>query len=280
MKKNRILKFASIGIVIVALGFMGLNLIQAQVKTLVKPDKEPSYKWSMTVLPEDSPNIIGMTDSNLSDHIYKDGVLNTSINYKKFFDRKLQETKTKFFITIDSTPSDQEWVTFQNVYVPVDSIEYGDGSDDLSLQDFLNLYHHPLPEYDFIEFGIFFSEDLENFDIIEEGEEVWGGPWWINIHFYNELDWRNTPGDAHTLFAYADYLAYADYPFYITRTGKNTWKFRIVKHTFLLDEFYWIEEGGEPIGNSGKYKTVDAFLHPQRATTELSFVFELTREKI
>ncbi len=47
-----------------------------------------------------------------------------------------------------------------------------------------------------------------------------------------------------------------------------------------LKEQYYCEVQGEPIGNSGKYKTVHAYLIPQTAKTELSFVFELRREKI
>lgn len=279
MKKNRILKFALIGIVIVALGFMGLNLIQAQVKTLVKPVKEPSYTWSLRVLPETSSNIIGMTDSDPSDHIYEDGVLNTTIYYEKHYIRELKGTQTDFLIFISTPDPDEpkEWVEFQNVGDSISDITYypEDGEPLLDLYTFLNL-KHPLPEYDNIMFRLAFFEDLENFN--SEAEVQWEGLAFIEIVFWNESYWEDKPDDdAHTLTARAyDNLD----EFYITRAGADTWKFSISQQPFELKEQYYCEVQGEPIGNSGKYKTVTKLLYPQTATAKLSFVFELTREKI
>ncbi len=246
--------------------------------------KTPSYAWSMTV-PMESFNVLGMVD-----HIYKDGVDKTRIYYSEDFDNPSQTMRTTFMLFIDASSDKDEWVAIQGASVR-DAAPTGEGdpcgfplggdTEGGCMEAFLNSVH-PDPGYNHIMFRLVVHEALENFQL---GVEVpWTGGGGITIYFWNSFDC----GDGvnihyHSVSARVTSLNCV-FPagYYITRTGPDTWKFRIEKQDFELDEHYCVtEQVQEPVGNSGKYKTVTRTqtYHPQTAWTTLSYAFELTREK-
>lgn len=182
MQKFRKLKlFCLVSVLAVALVFIGLNLVEAQVKTTRgKPDKPPKEEVNWEVrIPDTGYNMLyGMKEEDGMLHKYvsneKDWVSLVKLGYRGKEGRG-------FYYQINFWIHPPIWAGFQNVNFYVDKWKYDSGIPcrfpyDCSsygvpycLQCFLN---NPHPHTEYTSFRIYFM--ICDFDI--EGMEVGGDP--------------------------------------------------------------------------------------------------------
>jgi len=288
MKKHRTLKlYLLVSCLTIVLVFIGVNFAHAQkAEKQKKPPKTPDYTWSMTI-PSETVNVWGMLNEDGTSHTYEDGIRQTRIFYSEYFNTTYHAPLTMFRIFIDASPDQDEYVGIGGVLV--DSVINNndgepcgfpdDGTLEGCLQNFLNS-SHPFGDYNHIMFTLSVFESLENFLV---GEEVkWLDRGALVIYFWNSFDCGDGENvHYHSVNAKVQSMNCVDPAgFFITRTGSDTWRFRIESQEFQLDEHYCIEKQVEvPIGKSGKTKTVTETntYYPQTAWTTLSYVFDLTR---
>jgi hypothetical protein len=252
-----------------------------------KPVPEPV--WGMQI-PE-SLNLAGMP----GDFVYKSGNPCVRITVQKSTTGGIVTRTTVHFYIYPSTTPPQVWAKFQNVNLETIDLAadpgpagacgfpfpYNQGISPSCFFAFVNTMH-PLPGYEHLLFYFWIDADIEDAIRFPLGEEVqWftGGAFTINIWNDFEPISQDDPEPYQTIVAR---LAGGDNTcpqgFFITRTGANTWEFRIEQKMFAFSQSYhWAETG---TGRNGKPTTVVTGWRPLEGEGPLSLKLRLIKNPI
>lgn len=249
-----------------------------------KPAPEPV--WAMQV-PSDSLNLSGMEDGFL----YKNGNPYVRITVQKSTTGGTVTRTTVHFYIYPSTPDPQVWASLGGIFPDIVLAEdpgpggacgfpypYSQIGPPGCFLDFVNSAH-PKPGYEHLLFNFWVGADIEDLSRFPHGQEVqWTGSGAFTINIWNSFEpiSLSDPEPYHTVVAS---LAGGDndYPqgFFITRTGTNTWEFRIEQKLFTLSQAYsWAET---VIGRNGKPTTKITSWQPLRGEGPLSFKLRLVK---
>jgi hypothetical protein len=248
-----------------------------------KPGPEPV--WAMQV-PE-SLNLVGMPEG----FIYKSGDPYVRVTVQKSTSGSVVTRTTVHFYIYPSSNPPQVWASFRGVY-PVVMLAEDPGpggtcgfpypfNQEVSPGCFLDFVNspQPLPGYEHLLLNFWIDADIEDLNRFPIGQEVqWltGGAFTIN--FWNSFDpiSATDPEPFQTVVAR---LQGSDnvYPqgFFITRTGPNTWDFRLEQKMFTFSQAYsWAES---VIGRNGKPTIKITSWEPLEGEGPLSFVLRLIK---
>jgi hypothetical protein len=257
---------------------VSLILIGGGTFAAKKPPKTEPV-WTVTVPNETSYNVAGIPE-----HVYRGGEGSVRLMVSKSKDPQVVKTYFQFFV--DATPDQNEWLEFRNTVVydaftteDGEPCGFPEGETGACLQDFL-LARHPNPGYQHLMFYITITEYLDDLPL---NQDFLTNSGFNLISFWNSfICGDETNAFFHTVHArIRSYNCQNGAGVWVMRTGPDSWRIRIERQSYELEETYCLLETVEqPVGRSGKTTTVTSQTNysPQYGRVDLSYVFDIKRE--
>jgi|GEM_PF-6463298 len=248
-----------------------------------KPGSD-SYTWSAKI-PVGSTN--PYPNNGDYNYVYKDGENYVGISVGTYIvDNRTKQKQTDIKIFIYDQQEQEKTVNVGFYGVTFESIDVtGDGDAGVfptdpfpctipgeCLNNFVN-NTHPFNGYEHIMFHFRFDGDLEDISV---GSTDPPRPAEAKIYFWNNFECDDGTGTHYHTLTAGQTVFQGDPGFSITRVSEDSWKIQVENMYFTFEESY-CEETREPIGKSGKYRTISQHYHPLIANAYMSYAFVLTR---
>ncbi|MBD3412825.1 MAG: hypothetical protein GF421_00135 [Candidatus Aminicenantes bacterium] len=276
MKRNKLL----VCFLVVSFVFTGSLVLSGK-----KPDNT-NYSWSAQI-PSGSVNLYPQNEDY--SYVYKDGdyVAVKVDTYIVDNRTKLEQTHIRIWVYDQQVPEKSVHVGLQGVMI--EDVEVtGDGEAGVfptnpfpcinpnecltDLYDFVN-NAHPFNGYEHIMISFRFDGDLEDIPISSTDSPR---PAEAQIFFWNNFECDDGTGTHYHTLTAGKTVFQGDPGFFIYREEEDSWIISIDNLYFTLEESYCVETR-EPIGNSGKFRTISQHYHPLIACANMSYAFVLTR---